>query len=67
MRAPFTPEQESRVIEIARKEAIRAALAVAKLQAQRASAEAIDRFRVFEKELEEAVSSGVVEGPEIKC
>ena len=56
MSAPFTPEQEARITEIARAEAINVAVALSERMAQKAAAEVVDRVRVSEAEVQERLS-----------
>lgn len=59
MTAPFTPEQENRIREIAREEAVRVVIAASKVQAGHAACQLIDRYRVMPDELTASLSGGV--------
>lgn len=56
MTAPFTPEQEARIAELAERAAVKVAVAVAERQAQKSAAAVVDRIRVSEDELKERLS-----------
>lgn len=60
----FTPEQEDRIREIAREEALAAAVAASRAQAAHASAGAIDRYRVSASEVA-AFRDGSSQGPSV--
>lgn len=54
--APFTTEQEARIADIARAEAIRVAVALSERMAQKAAADVVDRVRISEAEVQERLS-----------
>lgn len=58
MSAPFTPEQEARLREIAREEAIRVTVAASERLHQREAALSLDRHRLAPSELEERLAEG---------